>query len=82
MVDPDDHAIIESPTSEMMVTVAAVPSKEVAGASTAQVAAIVLSSLHWSVSPHIALGTSSQHLDDNVVREFDTTRRLSELTTD
>jgi hypothetical protein len=62
---PDDHAVAESPTLEMMVTVAAGPSKEVAGAS-----------------PHVALGTSSQRLDDDVVRKFDATHRLSELTTD
>jgi hypothetical protein len=45
-VAPDDHVVAESPTPEMMVTVAAGPSKEVAGASTAQVAALVLSSSH------------------------------------
>jgi hypothetical protein len=45
-VTPDDHAVAESPTLEMMVTVVAGPSKEVAGACTAQVAALVLSSLH------------------------------------
>jgi hypothetical protein len=33
-VAPDDHATAESPTPKMMVTVAASPSKEVAGAST------------------------------------------------
>jgi hypothetical protein len=43
---PDDHAVAESPTLEMMVTVAAGPSKEVAGAFTAQVVAFVLSSSH------------------------------------
>jgi hypothetical protein len=81
-VAPDDHAAIESPTPEMMVTMAVGPFKEVARASTAQVVALVLSSLHQSVSPHVALGTSSQHLDDDVMWEFDATRRLSELTTD
>jgi hypothetical protein len=81
-VVPDDHAAAESPTPEMMVTVTAGPSKEVAGASTAQVAALVLSSSHQSVSPNIALGISSQRLDDDVLWEFNATRRLSELTTD
>jgi hypothetical protein len=66
----------------MVVTEVIGPSEEVAGASTAQVAALVLSSSHHSVSPHAALGTSSQRLDDDVLQEFDATRRLSELTTD
>jgi hypothetical protein len=35
MVAPDDHATTESPTPEMMVTMVAGPSKEVAGVSTA-----------------------------------------------
>jgi hypothetical protein len=76
-VAPDDHAATESPPPEMMVTVAAGPSMEVAGASTAQVVALVLSSSHESVSPHVVLGTSSQRLDDDVMREFDVTRCLS-----
>jgi hypothetical protein len=66
----------------MVVTVAAGPSEEVAGASTTQVAALVLSSSHQSVSSHATLSTSSQRLNDNVLQEFDATRRLSELTTD
>jgi hypothetical protein len=81
-VDPDDHAAAESPTPDMMVTMAAGPSEEVVRASTAQVATLVLSSWHQLVSPHVALGTSSQHLDDDVLRKFDATRCLSELTTD
>jgi hypothetical protein len=72
----------ESPTLRMVVTVAAGLSEEVAGAFAAQVAALVLLSSHQSVSPHVALGTSSQCLDDDVLREFDTTHRLSELTTE
>jgi hypothetical protein len=35
MMAPDDHAATESPTLEMMVTMAVGPSLEVAGASTA-----------------------------------------------
>jgi hypothetical protein len=66
----------------MVVTVVAGPFEEVAGASVAQVVALVLSSSHQSVSPHVALGTSSQRLDADVLREFDATRRLSELTTE
>jgi hypothetical protein len=69
-VAPDDHATAESPTLEMMVTVAAGPSMEEVGASTAQVAALALSSSHQSVSPHVVLGTSSQRLDDDVMRLF------------
>jgi hypothetical protein len=65
-----------------MVTMVASLSKEVVGDSAAHVAALVLSSSHQSVSPHVALGTSSQCLDDDVLREFDATHRLSELTMD
>jgi hypothetical protein len=82
MVAPDDHAAAESPTPEVMVTVAVHPSKEVVGASTAQVWALVLPSLYRSVSPLAALGTSSQRLDDDVMQEFNATRCLSELTMD
>jgi hypothetical protein len=82
MVAPDDHATTESPTPEMMVTMVAGPSKEVVGVSTAQVAALVLSSSHQSISPHVALGTSSQRLDDDMLWEFDATHHLSELTLD
>jgi hypothetical protein len=64
-----------------MVTMAVGLSKEVVGAPAAHVTALVLSSSHQSVSPHVALGTSSQRLDDDVLREFDATHRLSELTT-
>jgi hypothetical protein len=66
-VAPNEHIAAESPTPEMVVTMAAGPSEEVAGASTAQVAALVLLSLHQSVSPHATLGTSSQRLDDDVL---------------
>jgi hypothetical protein len=41
---PDDHAATESPTLEVTMTVVVDPSKEVAGASTAQDMALVLSS--------------------------------------
>jgi hypothetical protein len=56
------------------------PSKEVARASTAQDMALVLSSSYRPASPSVALATSSQHLDDDVMWEFDTTHHLSELT--
>jgi hypothetical protein len=36
--------------------------------------------LHQPVSPPAALGINSQRLDDDVLWEFDATRRLSELT--
>jgi hypothetical protein len=78
---PDDHAAAESLTPEVMVTVVADPSEEVARASTTQVTALVLSSLHWSVSPPVVLGTSSQRLDEDVIREFDATHHLLELIT-
>jgi hypothetical protein len=45
-VAPNEHIAAESPTPEMVVTMAAGPSEEVAGASTAQVAALVLLSSH------------------------------------
>jgi hypothetical protein len=57
-VAPDEHAVAESPTPEMVVTVVAAPSEEVARASTAPVVTLVLSS-HQLVSPHAALGSSS-----------------------
>jgi hypothetical protein len=72
---------MESPTPEVTVTVVADPFKEVAWASVAQDMALVLSSSHRSVSPSVALATSSQRLDDDVMWEFDATHRLSELTT-
>jgi hypothetical protein len=68
-VASDEHAIVESPTLGMVVTMATGMCKEVAGASAAQVAALVLLSSHQSVSPHVALGTSSQRLDDDVLRD-------------
>jgi hypothetical protein len=58
-VASDEHATVESPTLRMVVTVAAGPSEEVAGASATQVASLVLSSSHQSVSPHVALGKAS-----------------------
>jgi hypothetical protein len=80
-VASNEHADAESPTPGMMVTVATGPSEKVAGASIAQVSTLVLSSSHQPVSPPVALGISSQRLDDDVLREFNATRRLSELTT-
>ena len=54
------------------------PSKEVAG--TSQDMALALPSLHQPASPSAPLGTSDQHLDDDVLQQFDATHRLSELT--
>ena len=62
------------------MTVEVGPSKGVARASSAQDTALVLSSSHRPASSSAPLATSSQHLDDDVVREFDATHRLSELT--
>jgi hypothetical protein len=78
-VASDEHAAAESPTLGMVVTMAAGPFEEVAGASSAQVAALVPSSSHQPISPPAALGISSQCLDDDVLLEFDA---LSELTTE
>jgi hypothetical protein len=80
-VASDEHDTVESPTPAMVVTVAVGPYEEVAGASSAQVATLVLSSSHQPVSPLFALGISSKCLDDDVLWEFDATHRLSELTT-
>jgi hypothetical protein len=49
-VAPDDHATTKSPTPEVMMTVVSGPSKEIVGASTAQVTVLDLSSSHRSVS--------------------------------
>jgi hypothetical protein len=45
-VASNEHAVAESPTPGMVVIVVAGPSEAVAGASTAQVPALVLSSSH------------------------------------
>jgi hypothetical protein len=42
--------------------------------------ALVLSSPRQPTSPSAALAASSQCLDNDVMREFDATHRLSELT--
>jgi hypothetical protein len=81
-VASDEHAAAESPTLVMAVTVAVGLSEKVAGTSSAQVAALVPSSSHQLVSPPAVLGISSQRLDDDMLREFDATRRLPELTTE
>jgi hypothetical protein len=81
-VASDEHAVAESPTLGMMVIMVAGSSEEVAGASIAQVAALVPSSSPQPVSPPATLGISSQRLDDDVLQEFDATHRLSELTTE
>jgi hypothetical protein len=58
-VASNEHAAAELPTLGMAVTVAAGPSEEVAGTSSAHVAALVPSSSHQPVSPPAALGISS-----------------------
>ena len=62
------------------MTVAVGPSNGVARASSAQDTALVLSSSHRPASSSAPLASSSQHLDDDVVQEFDATHRLSKLT--
>ena len=42
--------------------------------------ALVLSSLPRPASPSAPLASGVQHLDDDVVQQFDATHRLSELT--
>jgi len=72
---------MELPVPKAIVTMAVGLSKEVAGASSIQDTALVLSSSHQAASSFAPLVTSSQHLDDDVVWEFDATHRLLELTT-
>jgi hypothetical protein len=80
MVAPDDHAAAESPTPEMMVTVVVGPSKEVAEASTAQVAALVVVSSAQPTSSATGHPSSGLRLEEDVVLQFDATHRLFELT--
>ena len=75
----DDHAAADLLALEVTVATAVGSSEEVAGAS--QDMALVLPSLPAPASPSAPLGTSSQHLDDDVLLQFDATHRLSELTT-
>jgi Rad3-related DNA helicase len=77
---PDDHAVAESPTLEMMVTVAVGPSKEVAGASTAQVVAMVVVSSAQPTSSAAGHASSGLRLKEDVVLQFDPTHHLFELT--
>jgi len=75
---PGDHAAADLLAPEVIVAVAVEPSEEVAGAS--QGTALVLSSLPRPASPSAPLPSGVQHLDDDVVQQFDATHRLSELT--
>jgi hypothetical protein len=79
-VAPNDHAIVESPTPKMMVTVAAGPSKEVAGASAVVASALVVVSSAQLSSSAAGHASSGLRLEEDVVLQFDTTHRLSELT--
>jgi hypothetical protein len=79
-VVPDDHAAAESPTPEMMVTVAAGPSKEVAGASAAAALALVVVSLAQSTSSTASRASSGLRQEEDVVLQFDATHHFSELT--
>jgi hypothetical protein len=75
-----DEAIVESPNPAVTVTVAEKYALEVAGASTVQDTALVVVSTPLPTSSPISHASSSQHLEDDVVLEFDTTHRLSKLT--
>ena len=75
---PEDHAATDSVAPEVTVSTAVGSSEEVAGAS--QDMALALPSSHQVASPSAPLGTGDQHLDDDVLQQFDATHRLSELT--
>ena len=74
---PSDHVASDLLTPGVTVVVAVDPSEEVAGAS--QGTALVLSSLPWPASPSAPLASGVQHLDDDVVQQFDATHWLLEL---
>ena len=74
-----DHIAADLLASKVTVAVAVEPFDEIAVAS--QGTALVLSSLPWPASPSAPLASGVQHLDDDVVQQFDATHRLSELTT-
>ena len=74
---PGDHAAADLLALEVTVAVAVGSSEEVA--RTSQGTALVLSSLPWPASPSAPLASGVQHLDDDVVQQFDATHRLSEL---
>ena len=75
---PEDHAAADSVAPEVTVATAVGSSKEVAGAS--QDMALALPSSHQAASPTAPLGTGEQRLDNDVLQQFDSTHRLSELT--
>jgi hypothetical protein len=79
MVAPDDHAAAESPTLEVTVTVAVDPAMEVAGISAATTLALVVVSLAQPTSSATGHASSGLRLEEDVVLQFDTTHRLSEL---
>jgi hypothetical protein len=74
-----DQAIVESPNPEVTMTVVEKPASKVAGASTAQDTALVVVSAPLPTSSPIGHTSSSQHLEDDVVLEFDATHCLSKL---
>lgn len=77
---PIDDIVVESPTPDVVMTVVTIPILVGVDASTAQDTALVLASPRRPTSPSAKLATSSQHLDDDVVQQFDATHCLSELT--
>ena len=63
---------------KVIMAVVVGPSKEVA--RTSQGTALVLSSLPRPASPSTPLPSGVQHLDDDVVQQFDAAHQLSKLT--
>jgi hypothetical protein len=66
-VAPDDHAATESRTSEMMVTMAVGPSKEVVEASTATASTLVVVSSAQPTSSAAGCASSGLRLEEDVV---------------
>jgi hypothetical protein len=74
-----DEAIVESPNPVETVTMEEKSGLEVARASTMQDMTLVVVSTPLPTSSPVGHASSSQHLEDDVVLEFDATHRLSKL---
>jgi hypothetical protein len=75
-----DEVIVESPNPVVTVTVVEKSASKVVGASTTQDMALIVVSTPLSTSSPVGHASSSQHLEDDVVLEFDATHHLSKLT--
>ena len=75
---PGDHVAVDLLTLGVTLAMAVGPFEGVVEAS--QDTVLVLPSSHRQASPSASLATGGQHLDDDVVQQFDATHWLSELT--